>query len=68
MDGIITVFLVADPGTAQPGIVGLLLDADLLVQLVLLTLLGMSVVCWYIIFMRVLPNLLAGTSVYKLSR
>jgi hypothetical protein len=50
MDGIITVFLVADPGTAQPGIVELLLDADLIVQLVLLTLLGMSVVCWYIIF------------------
>ena len=52
MDNIVTVFLVAEPGTADLSIMSMLLEADLVVQLVLLTLLGMSVVCWGIIFTK----------------
>lgn len=52
MENIVTVFLVAEPGAADLSITSMLLEADLVVQLVLLTLLGMSVVCWGIIFSK----------------
>lgn len=38
--------------TAQPGMLELITDADLVVQLVLFVLLGMSVACWVIIFQK----------------
>ena len=53
MDNVLEVYLatvgqVEDAG--QPGIMELLVDADIVVQFVLLALLGMSVACWIIIF------------------
>ncbi len=41
-----------EPAAASPGILELILQADLVVQLVLLGLVGMSVTCWVIIFGR----------------
>ena len=48
---VIQVYLatVGQVDAAQPGIAELILDADLIVQLVLLVLVGMSVACWVII-------------------
>jgi biopolymer transport protein TolQ len=39
-----------EPLPEQPGVLSLVLDADLIVQFVLLVLVGMSVACWVIIF------------------
>lgn len=53
MTDVMQVYLAAI-GQVQPkaddGILSLLLDADIVVQLVLLSLLGMSIACWVIIF------------------
>lgn len=51
MDSVLYVTLVAQAeGAAELSVLQLLTEADFVVQLVLLTLVGMSVACWYIIF------------------
>lgn len=51
MDSVITAYLaaVSVPGAAQPSTLDLLTEADLVVQLVLITLVGMSIGCWVIL-------------------
>ena len=54
MDGVMTVYLatVATPALGEAGMLDLVLQADIIVQLVLLILVGMSVGCWVIIFSK----------------
>ena len=55
MDGVMTVYLAATaatPAVGEAGIMDLILDADIIVQAVLLILVGMSVGCWVIIFSK----------------
>ncbi|MCB9743300.1 MAG: protein TolQ [Alphaproteobacteria bacterium] len=53
LDSVITVLLVSAPESgAEISVVDLLLEADFVVQLVLLALLGMSIACWVIIFSK----------------
>ena len=49
----INVNLIATSAVAQPGMLELLTDADIIVQSVLFILLAMSIVCWVIIFQKV---------------
>lgn len=52
MDGAVEVYLAGVQATEEMSILSLVLHADLIVQFVLLGLLGMSFVCWAIIFQK----------------
>lgn len=53
MESVMEVYLAAvQAGGEDPSIASLILDADFIVQLVLLGLVGMSLVCWAIIFQK----------------
>lgn len=52
MEGAVEVYLAAVRATEEPSILQMILEADLIVQLILLGLLGMSFVCWAIIFQK----------------
>ncbi len=63
MESTIEAFVV--PATSDPGVLALVLDADLVVQLVLLGLVGMSVVSWGIILQKWLTLRAAGRQSHR---